>query len=40
MSIMGSERSFIGGGVEGLLVLVVVLVVLVVLCRVEFVECA
>ena len=36
---MGSERSFIGGGVEGLLVLVVVvLVVLVVLCRVEFVE--
>ena len=38
MSIMGSERSFIGGGVEGLLVLVVVLVVLVVLCRVGFVE--
>ena len=39
MSIMGSERSFIGGGVEGLLVLVVVvLVVWVVLCRVEFVE--
>ena len=39
MSIMGSERSFIGGGVEGLLVLVVVvLVVWVVLCRVGFVE--
>ena len=32
MSIMGSERSFIGGGVEGLLL------VLVGLCRVEFVE--